>query len=81
MIHKDIGEPLVISDYFKVLKDIEEIVDVVSVEIVNKVNGPYSGLDFDVSRNSSADGRVVTPGKIQVFELKYPDVDIRGTIV
>tara|TARA_R110002020_G_scaffold29483_18_gene92965 strand:+ start:679 stop:2472 length:1794 start_codon:yes stop_codon:yes gene_type:complete len=81
LIHKDIGEPLVISDYFKVLKDIEEIVDVVSVEIVNKVNGPYSGLDFDVSRNSSADGRVVTPGKIQVFELKYPDVDIRGTIV
>ena len=65
LIHKDIGEPLVISDYFKALKDIEEIVDVVDV----------------VSRHTSPDGRVVTPEKTQVFELKYPDVDIRGTVV
>ena len=81
LIHKDIGEPLVISDYFKVLKDIEEIVDVVDVEIVNKVGAPYSDVDFVVSRHTSPDGRVVTPEKTQVFELKYPDVDIRGTVV
>ena len=81
LIHKDIGEPLVISDYFKALKDIEEIVDVVDVEIVNKVGAPYSDVDFVVSRHTSADGRVVTPEKTQVFELKYPDVDIRGTVV
>ena len=81
LIHKDIGEPLVISDYFKALKDIEEIVDVVDVEIVNKVGAPYSDVDFVVSRHTSPDGRVVTPEKTQVFELKYPDVDIRGTVV
>jgi hypothetical protein len=81
LVHKDIGEPLVISDYFKTLKDIEEIIDVVDVEIKSKSGGPYSNVDFDVWRHSTADGRVVSPGKIQVFELKFPDVDIRGTIV
>lgn len=81
LVHKDIGEPLVKSDYFKALKDVEEIVDVVDVEIINKVGAPYSEVDFDVLRHTSRDGRVITPGKTQVFELKYPDVDIRGTIV
>lgn len=81
LIHKDLGEPLIISDYFKVLKDVDEIVDVVSVEVVNKAGIPYSDLDFDIFLNSSPDGRVITPGKTQVFELKYPDLDIRGTII
>ena len=75
------GEPIYLSDYFKALKDIDEVLDVVDISLVNKSGAPYSELSFDVDANTSPDGRVITPPRVAVFELKYPEVDIRGTII
>ena len=80
-VQKEMGEPIYLSDYFKALKDIDEVLDVVDISLVNKSGAPYSELSFDVDANTSPDGRVVTPPRVAVFELKYPEVDIRGTII
>ena len=81
LIHKEMGEPLYISDYFKALKDVEEVLDVINIDVINKVSGPYSNLDFDIELNTSSDGRVITPPRTALFELKFPEIDIRGTII
>jgi len=77
---KEIGEPIIITDIFKALKDVREVVDVVEVRIINKVAGAYSQVVFDIAKNTSADGRVITPPQTHIFELKYPNLDIVGTI-
>ncbi len=81
LLQREMGEPIVVSDFFKALKDVEEIVDVVSVRVVNKSGSPYSSLDYDIKGNSSKDGRVIYAPRTAVFELKYPEVDIKGKIV
>lgn len=81
VVHKEMGEPIYLSDYFKALKDVEEVLDVIDIQVVNKAGAPYSDLDFNVLQNTSPDGRVVTPPRTAVFELKYPEIDIRGTII
>jgi len=77
---KEIGEPIIITDIFKALKDVREVVDVVEVRIINKVAGAYSQVVFDIAQNTSADGRVITPPQTHILELKYPNLDIVGTI-
>lgn len=81
VVHKEMGEPIYLSDYFKALKDVEEVLDVIDIQVVNKVGAPYSDLDFNIPQNTSPDGRVITPPRTAVFELKYPEIDIRGTII
>ena len=80
-MQREMGEPIVVSDLFKALKDVEEIIDVVTVNVVNKSGSPYSSLDYNIKENSSKDGRVIYAPRTAVFELKYPEVDIKGRIV
>ena len=80
-IHKELGEPIYVSEFFKALKDIDGLLDVVDIRITNLVGDPYSDVDFDTAANSSADGRSVTPPINQIFEIKFPEVDIVGRIV
>ncbi len=77
---KEIGEPIIITDIFKALKDVREVVDVVDVRITNKVAGAYSQNVFNITENTSPDGRVITPPQTHIFEIKYPNLDIVGTI-
>ncbi len=77
---KEIGEPIIITDIFKALKDVREVVDVVDVRITNKVAGAYSQNVFNIAENTSPDGRVITPPQTHIFEIKYPNLDIVGTI-
>jgi len=79
-IHKEIGEPIIKTDYFKALKDVDEIIDVAKIKVVNKNGLPYSEVVFSIEKNTTVDDRVIIPPKHHIFELKYPDVDIKGTI-
>lgn len=80
-IHKDIGEPLIITDLFRALKDVESVVDVVKIEVVNKSGAPYSELIFNIDGATSTEGRIITPPRTSIFEIKYPDIDIKGRVV
>lgn len=75
-----IGEPLYISDIYSELKKPRGILDVIKVKITNKSGGKYSSLSFNVDKNLSPDGSYLVCPKNAVFEIKYPDVDVKGKI-
>ena len=77
----DIGEPLSITSIYKQLQNIPNVVDVLDVRIVPKVGGPYSDVSFSFDKQLSNDGRQIWAPHDFIFELKYPNVDIQGTIV
>tara|TARA_A100001515_G_scaffold93449_1_gene74785 strand:- start:7713 stop:9518 length:1806 start_codon:yes stop_codon:yes gene_type:complete len=76
----DIGESIFITDIYKVLKDVDGVVDVTDVKIVSKNGGEYSDYKFNVTANTSADGRYVTPPENAIFEIKFFGSDIKGSI-
>jgi uncharacterized protein YajQ (UPF0234 family) len=77
----NIGEAISKSDILFLLKQVPGILDVVDVEIINKSGGAYSDLNYDIEDHTSLDGRYILAEENIIFEIKYPDADIKGTIV
>lgn len=77
----DIGEPFMYSDVFGVLKDISFVLDVQDIKMTVQNGALYAQTNFDVIKNTSADGRMIICPKDHIFEIRYPNSDIRGTIV
>jgi len=81
-VTRDFGEDLYIGDIFKELVvKVRGILDVVDIQIINKVGGLYSGVFFDIDTNLSKDGRFLVVPETYILELKYPEVDIKGTVI
>ena len=78
--HMDIGEPFYLTDVFKVLKDVEGMLDVTDVRVVNKVGGIYSEMGLSIEENLSSDGRYLNVPLDHILEIKYPLSDIVGVI-
>jgi len=78
----EMGEPFYVSDVFKILKDVDEILDVINVKITSI--GPSgtkyrSDILYDVENNISPEGRALYFPYNYIWELKYLN-DIRGTV-
>jgi len=78
--HFDIGEDFSITDVYSALKKVDGVVDTVKVDIVHKVGGNYSDTSFDVEENMSPDGRLIVVPENVIVELKFPNLDIVGSI-
>lgn len=78
---QDFGEPLVITRVYDSLKKVNGIIDVISVSIDEKVGGLYSDSQFTFKTNTSSDGRYINVPINVIMELKYPNSDIKGTIL
>lgn len=76
----DIGEPIYITDIYKVLQKVPGIIDVLYVNMVEKAGGNYSEFSYDMDAALSPDGRFIEAERDVVFELKYPDIDIKGSV-
>jgi hypothetical protein len=76
----DIGQPIYISKIYDILNSLDEIVDVTDVKITNESGGLYSDQVLNLKQYMSADGRILYAPENTVYELKYPDLDIKGTI-
>jgi hypothetical protein len=76
----DIGEPFFITDVYQVLKDVDAIVDVTKVTVTAKKGGDYADVRFSVLENTSPDGRYINIPMNCVYEIKFPQDDIRGFI-
>ena len=76
----DIGEYISITDIYKELQKVQGVVDVTSVEVGLKSGGIYSESNYDFDSALSADSRRVLAQPNVIFELKYPNLDIRGSI-
>ncbi len=77
---RDIGEAFYTTDIHTTLKDVDGVVDVTHVKVKIKTGGLYSDIRFNIEENTSADGRYIEMPVNAVFEIKYPDSDINGSI-
>lgn len=75
------GSPFYISEIYKLLNDIKEVVDTKDVKIVNKFGSDYSNDTYDIESNISADGRFIFIPENTVLELRYPSIDIVGVVI
>jgi len=76
----EIGESILITDFYKVLQKVNGIIDVIDLEIVGKSGVSYASSSFDFEERLSADGRRIEGENNAIFELKFPNVDIKGAI-
>jgi len=76
----EIGENFYISSVFKVLKDVEGILDVTSVKLQHKTGINYHDSRINLSERISKDNRVFMIPKDHLWEIKYPTLDIVGIL-
>ena len=75
-----IGEGLSLSKIFNILNNVPGVNDAVKVQIINKNTSNYSSVFFSISENMSPDGDVLVCPKNAIFEMKFPEVDIKGKL-
>jgi hypothetical protein len=76
----DIGEPINLSDIYKTLNKVEGLLDVITVKIVEKTGASYTGDSYDFRAATSADNLRILAEENVIFELKFPNSDIKGSI-
>ena len=76
----DIGESILITEFYKVLQRVDGVVDVYEVSITPRAGATYSNVSYDFAKNLSVDGRYILAQKNVIFELKFPNIDIEGAI-
>jgi len=76
----NIGEPFYITDVYKHLKEVDEVLDVVDVVVTNLTTSNHSNVYYDVEENTSADGRIILAKERVCFEIRYAD-DIKGAVI
>jgi len=77
----DFGEAFTITKVYDSLKKVDGLIDVTSVIIEEKIGGIYSDSQFNFKSNTSSDGRYINVPLNVVMELKFPNSDIKGTII
>ena len=75
------GVPFYISDIYRILNDMPEVIDVTSVKVKNKRGTDYSSTAYDVESNITRDGRFIIVPENVILQIKFPDRDIVGMVV
>jgi len=75
-----IGERFYVTDVFTELNKVRGVVDTVNVKLVNKSGGNYSQSTFNIDKYMSLDGRYLSVPDNVILEIKFPTIDIRGTV-
>lgn len=75
-----IGERMYISDVYTRLNLVDGVLDTVSIKILNKTGGVYSSLSFDMDKATDPTGNYIICPNNAIFELKYPELDIKGKL-
>ena len=76
----EIGEPFYVTDIYSQLNKMDGIIDVTRVKVIQKTGANYSKEIMNIESSYSSDGRYIDAPKNVIFEIKYPDVDVKGTI-
>ena len=75
----EIGEPFHMTEIFRILKEVPEVLDVVNVKIVNRAGSSYSNYSIDIDAYMGVEGRVLQIPQSVIWELKY-ESDITGVV-
>jgi hypothetical protein len=74
-----INQPINLSNLYRILDKIKGVQTVKKIEIVNKTGGNYSQYGYDVV-GATKDNIVYPSFDPCIFELKYPEQDIKGRV-
>lgn len=85
---RQINQPILLSDIYVMLDEVDGVQSVVrpdkddngGLQITNKYGGTYSPHRYDI-KGATKNGVVYPPKDPSIFEVKYPDTDIRGRVV
>ena len=72
-----INQPINLSAIFTLLDRVVGVQTVSKVEIVNKQGGNYSTYAYDI-KGATRNNIIYPSYDMMIFELKYPDLDIKG---
>ena len=75
-----IGEPLLITDIYKTLNNVEGVSDTIDVNVVAKNGTSYSNIEFNIFDNMTPDGRALFIPDDHILEVKFPLEDIKGAV-
>tara|TARA_R110000822_G_scaffold88329_1_gene204648 strand:+ start:256 stop:2052 length:1797 start_codon:yes stop_codon:yes gene_type:complete len=75
-----IGESLSYSKIFNILNNVVGVNSTVKAQIVNKNSANYSNVFFSIQENVSPNGDSLIAPKNAIFELKFPEIDIKGKL-
>ena len=75
-----VGEPIYISRIYQALNEVEGGLDTKKVSLTNETGGAYSSSSLNFDDMLSRDGTFIKMPKNVIAELKYPSLDIRGTV-
>lgn len=73
----NINQPINISTIYSLLDNITGVQTVSKVEVVNKQGGNYSEYAYDI-KGATRNNIVYPSYDVMIFELKYPNIDIKG---
>lgn len=74
-----INQPINLSNLYRILDRIKGVQTVKKIEVVNKTGGNYSQFGYDVA--GATKNNIVYPSFDPcIFELKYPEQDIKGRV-
>ena len=76
-----IGEPVYITKLYQTINRVQGVVDTLKVTPVIKQSSNYSNLGLEIDEILSKDGTFLKCPKNCVFEIKFPDQDLKGTIL
>jgi hypothetical protein len=76
----EIGEPFHIAKLYKVLNNVPGVVDTFKIDLYQKTGDEYSDTYYNIRQNISPDGRYVVIPKNVIYEIKFLDDDIRGSV-
>lgn len=83
----DINQPIVVNDLLLQIASVEGVQSVTDLKIVNKYayrdGGDYENFRYDIQGNAlDATSGIIFPSlDPMIFELRFPDTDIRGSAV
>ena len=75
-----IGERFYITDVYTELNKVRGVADTSKVRVVNKSGGSYTSSALNIKQFTSLDGRYVSVPDNVVLEIKFPKIDIKGTV-
>lgn len=75
-----IGEPIYLSEIYRVINKVQGVVDTKNVKVALRSGGIYSSNFIDLEEIRSRDGTYYKTPKNVIFELKFPNLDIKGVI-
>jgi len=77
----NMGESFFITDIYKAVRNTEGVLDLIDVNLSVKNGGVYSNVSIDLEKQKSTDGRYIEIPDNVVYEIKFPNDDIKGVVV